>query len=455
MERRAAGRRVFELDGDECNRSICLSSAISADLYPDNCKTSFTNKLPSPIRYQGDGQLRIRVKAIALVSKLAGEDEYNTSLSLRLREVVEQRSDNGFVHTVTCFPYPPQEMLSANYGYQIIKNAPYLPLQHREISSLHIDIVNARGEVVHAEEGSPTLILLEITSRMMEDQFTITCTSNHPTHFPNNEVNSFASPLPREIEAKDFEVALSSVIYPTNLNEDTLAILQINDERHVYDLARFTGTDEFFEAILDDLRRRSAYGQEIHVYFAHHPQGARSDPKRVVIYRRAVDEGEDYRDIYIWVNDTFTRACGQVNKPRARTLLTPGRAIIFEGKANLYHALPNPVAMLHCNIVKPSILGGADHQFLSWLPLRRRGGDEASYQMHEPSELLFHRVIDRPFGSIGFKLTNGIGQLRNLYKQDDPDALVIVTLLFRRIKKETPAQDPTQNMLLTLKAATK
>lgn len=413
--------------------NICLSSAANTDIYTKNHKTSFINKLPKPILNKEHKKLYIKAKAIALSSTLTVDNEKTSSLVIWVREVQEQRANNKYANTLTSFSWPPLTSLSTNYGYQIIKHAPFLPIRFQQLSTIQIEILDIHGEIVELKEGPPTLVWIQISNEDMEDQFTITSTSHHPELFPRNELNLFNSPVPTEMSLSNYEVGLSSIIYPSNMDEDAIASITIDNIQFYFDLLSYNSSGSFFRDVRNEIEK-TKYKNIIRFNFQKTTPGIEqvSSVYKIAIIR-SIKEGKQLPPISITVNESFTKACGQINQPRGITYLKVGQAIVFKGRGNIFHSRPNPLVMLHCDIIKPNIMSGSEHKLMSWIPLKL-DTKNITTKLHEPEEIIFHPVKEIPFNSIGFKLTDSGGRLRNLHTTNNVP--IMITLIFRRRKNE-------------------
>ena len=421
--------------GQDFKTQICLSSAFSLDVYPNNRKSSFVNLLPKTIYNRENKRLRVRAKAVATSSYLRRSGATTENLVIWVKEVEEQRVNNTFNNTLTVFSWPPANKLGNNYGYQQLKNSAYLPTRFQNLKTIKVEILDIHGKEAKLGDGPPTLIWLELTNEDMEDQFTITCTSNHPELFPRNELNIFRTPLPSAITLPGYEVGLQNIMYPSNMSEESLAIMTISDEKHIFDLSQFTTTRAFFIEVQKSLTTKSDYKHLLKIFLIRKPgdeNRSHGQNLRMVIMRDTV-VGANLPPIIIGINRIFARACGG-SVTEGNHVLHAGDVLYFDGRLDIYHARTNPLAMIHCSIIKPNIVGNKYENLLAWVPIRSNRILGPSMKLYEPEEIIYHPVKEQPFGDIHFKLTDTLGELRN-FRLEDTSANILVSLIFRKIKK--------------------
>lgn len=411
---------------------LCLSSEGSGHIFPYNSPTCFANRFPKPIFNEQGRTFSIRLVSISLGGTLALGQQENY-LNVHIYEMEAQRSGHQYTQSAGGFAYPPRRhALERKYGLHTFRHSPHLPLRYHKLEELHVRLTNKDGKQVELTPGYPTLLWIELTDAMKEDEFMITCSSEHPEFFPSNSLNIFSSPLPSELELKSYEVALLNIIFPAHVEEPTKVSLEVDEYSFHFQLRYIRNARHFVQLVKDDL---NVYNR---------------NKERNALTCGIVERGEKRGQFYIMRNEndtvqlgqesgikivpspTFTRACGQVLLPRERTYLQPGEMILFEGKPNVNLALPNPLAMVHCDIINHNIVAGEQGNLLQWVPAMR-GKEENDNRLYEPEHLAFHPVVERPFNKVGFAMLNPDGRARE-FKKDNPASSIIITLIFRKNK---------------------
>lgn len=405
--------------------TICLSSAASCHLFPANGPASFVNQLPRALVNREDKRFFIRLKSIALTTECENRVRFESGLvRVHIYEVEGQRRGREYARCAGTFDYPPREWTAGGYGLHTFSLSPRLPVRFQTLNSLHVKITDSEDRELDLVTGPPTLIWLEIMDLTRESEFTITCASRQPNLFPGNELARFTVPLPTEIELPDHEVGLANVVFPPRMEEETTATLRVDDQLMTFDLADFSHTSGFLSMAEVRVRVRTRGRLRF---------GVRREDGRAYIHHVKRPNRAD-RPIRVAPSPSFTKACGQMLEPRAVTLLPPGKSIVFQGKPNHHLGLPNPVAMLQCNIIKPNIMCGRQAQLLQCVPVVGRR-ERGTSRMYEPRQLTFHPVMERPFDKIQLEFTNPDGTPRK-FINDNPEDGVLLTLLFRQRRKE-------------------
>lgn len=421
---------------DTLPSSICLLSTASLGDFPYNTRTHFINQLPSAIRTQeADKHLYIRLRAIAISCLQDREmllDPNSDYLKVNVSELEQQIVDRGYDHCAGGFEYPPRSDLArnTNYAFHIFSRTPYLRLRFGEITRLEVTITNSIGRVVDGiYSGPPTIILFDVTRNMRDENFTITCNSNHPDLFVNNSLTSFTSPLHTEMDLSNYQVALVNVLYPPTMYEQALATMFIDDVQFNYVLDDFTHTEDFILQVQQDLAAsKFAEMLEFKIYNYGWRAGRWGLGRK---WGRRFNRGYKKKMIVRFSN-TFTLAMGQRHDFRGTTILTPGKAIIFKGQPNINLAKSNPIAALHCDIVKSGVIGNKVSNLLSCVPVmtdrtmgRRR--------LYEAAQLIFYDVVSRPINSLTFLFTNPDGGNRSFKTQEEAvHENISITLTFRK-----------------------
>ena len=402
-----------------------VDSDSSKTVYPDNLKGSFSCRLASPlVNKSAGGKIYLRPTCIAISRRIARPQPAPSHLKIHIYELEEQRSGKDYTHCLTSFTL--DQDAEGVYHTHTFTNTPYLPLRLDRLAELHVSIRDNRGRDVFFLDGPPTILWLEMTSRpKSEDQFLVHNLSYHPQLYPGNTQAEFTSPLPTAMHLPGYEVALYQVAYPPFLTEPADEVtLQVNELTFAYDLNVLTTTRDFVRKVMLDVMN-SPYGDELEF-------GIQTSPTFCFFSRRRLPDRRQGR-LEITPSPNFTRACGQISRPRGATQVQPGTGFRFSGRPSVYLAKPNPVAMLHCNIVTPNIVGETTGHLLQCVPVLHNITSSGE-RLYEPQQLIFQPVREMPFDSIKFAFREADGRVKNFTSRFVQHP-VLVSLVFRKIKQ--------------------
>ena len=413
---------------------ICLSSRACLETFPSNTSTAFSNLLPRPIINRENKTYYLKLHGVSLVNKFSDMsfDWYKSYLRIHIKEVSEQRHGQGFMHLVGGLTFPTDNVVGNGVGVHIFQHTPYLPLRFQHLTKLEVIITDRENQVVELEEGPPTLIWFKMTDQPDDLQFTITCTSNHPTLYPANDLNIFTSPLPSEMELGAYEVALLQLVFPPEMHEMSQRMaLRIGDD-YLLDIpiSRLRTIPDILNLIKRDLNQ-SKYKK----YFT---IGVRNNLQGGGFFRRSnkPDPDRGNQPIYVWFNEVFAKIFDSDKSSNFSTMMHLGETINLNSRnrpPNIYNVLPNPVAMLHCNLVESNVVAGRQGNLLQCVPVYLdRLGDEK--RLYEPEQLAYHAVKTSPISSIKFSFLNEMGQSRG-FESNSPANDIMITLLFRLRKQ--------------------
>ena len=416
---------------------ISLNSSASHRTHPMNHPTDFINELRRPIYNPHGKKFHVRLLHVAIAGTLTYDSPSTDFALISLYEVRGQRHGTDFTRVIGHVPLPPRK----TYHLHEVKNAAPLPLRFECLTKLQITVTNKRGEQIYLEPGQlPTLVEVEILEGDMDEQFTITCNTYHPQTHPSNTINEFTCPIPSTMTLQDYEVALQNITFPIDVYQRDEAVM-LETEEMVFrwdSLSIFGSTEDFLGRVKVAIGRsvlkkdlkfglvRTRAGSGRHVYIERKVRNDidPNDQEAVKRYRRPM---------WIKPSITFSRACGQLwNLERVRELL-PGERWEFEGAPNIALAEPGIVAALHCSIITPNLVGEEQERQMQLIPVRGHQG-RGLRRYYEPTQLLFHTVMNRPFDSINFKLTEPHGELRRFVTDDAETRDLYITLLFRKRK---------------------
>lgn len=347
-------------------------------------------------------------------------------IKVHIYELAEQMEGETYTHFAGGLPFPPREKCRDDYSLHTFNQAPKLLVRFQQLHSLHVHLTNEYNENIKLGFGPPTIVWLELTNMQPSDEFTTTCLSHQPLIFPSNTPAAFETPLPSEMVLDNYEVALLQVVYPAEMQEKVMASLKIRPYTWSYNLSELETSDEFIAAVQRDIANSSYAG---HLTFKKLEHGEYRG--RLMMAMRWTYDWRTHGPIIVEPSSNFTKACGQRDTPRAKTTLRPNNVFIFDSYPNISLGRENPIAMLHCDIIKPNVMCGEHGQVLQCVPVLANREYHQGDRMHEPPQMAFHPVANLPITRIGFKFTNPDGRIREFKARNASDA-VIITLLFRK-----------------------
>lgn len=404
-----------------------LASNSSRQWFPENSPTSFTCLLPETLRKSSFPDHKFHVRLVSIALGTASSDRPVGYVKVHLQELEPQRSGEEFTQVVGGFQFPPAQIFPrTRYGMHTFKHPTLLPLRLEELQSFQVRLTDQWNQELLIEDNFPTVLLIEIAEAGMEDTFTVVCDSRQGEHFPNNKLAEFTTPLPTELNLAGYEVALYSLVYPPLMRESvTMASVAIEagEVSHSFEFRLdAVPTTSFFIRRIQIALQNSVFAEDL--IFGEIPNGPHQGS--AFFHMRA---GSDRPYLKVTPDRHFTLACGQCYHPRTTTTLHPGQFFLFEGKPNIFLALPNPIAMVECDVVETGTTTGVHANLMQYAPLLK--GIEAYHQkIYEPEQLLFHTVVDKPFNSIKISLKEPAGQVKALVA--NPEDSLQAVLLFRR-----------------------
>lgn len=421
--------------------TVCLISTSNLDLFPTNTRTFFTNTVPLALSNFEQKELYVRLRSVGLsVDKSKPAPGY---VKIQLHEMEEQASGyKKYDRVLGGFEYP-QDSGFENYVFKTFGiDEPFLPLRIQIVSQLRIIVTDVHDRIIDIESGAPTVILLEVvTEDEMREQnsFCVTCTSYQPDMFVGNTLGHFTCPLPETIELKNYEVALSSVVFPTQMTEECTAHFQVEEELYVYNLMEMADIGTLMKKMNRDLQYGD-FGRELKFIRRLYRNDAGRTALAIALVRKEADEEEDYKQqpyLQVRMSWTFSRVMGELENRQRMLMLKPGERYIFSGgEPTLFAAIPNPVAILSCDAVQTSWVGGQLLPILNCVPIRIgilydvAGG--TAVKMHEPNHLHYVNVKETPFDTISFQFLNpGVSLEQRLFTSPDRTDAIVITLAFR------------------------
>jgi hypothetical protein len=419
---------------------ITLTSSAGRNKTPDNTLTEFTNVLPQPLTLRGGAEtFLLRLVNIGISIAASHHHEPGKYVKVVLSELEAQRVGRGFQPVAGGFTYPPEktgeEINKGVYSFHNFAHAPWLPVRLVELRQIRVRLEEAdTGEPLLLQAGAPTVLQVEILDgdgmdEEEEGMFTVLCGSRQTGVYPDNTAGLFTSPIPEESNFGAYEVAMLNAVYPPRMNAlEREAAMHVSTQRLRTTTISVSTHSMTYDTFIYDVRR---------LLLATHYA-------RVLLVSRGPDDGKVTFMLSDWglargmspvklrLEPAFAAACGQHANERGRmeiVLDRDRRVFKFPEPTDHYVPVPQPLAMLNCSIVKPSVMGGQNANLLQCVPIPV--GNAAEYvSMYEPKHLSFHPAMDRPTTYISFQFTDSQGRQREF--QNHHNDQVIVTLLFRR-----------------------
>ncbi len=439
----------------ERSRVVVLVSDANTSTFTHNTPWHFSNVFPSPLTDRSDRRFTLRVCSVVVNGSLLAAYRRHARLIINISGVEPQAEGRYYSQRSCAFPvaevaakYAPDlsaDILSTRYHEHVFRQSPRLPLQFQILTQLSITITTENGElaeVAGGEKAFPTIIMLELEEEEQDlRQFTVTCNStSHDGLYAANELATFTSPLPTEVELKDYEVGLQSIVYPPWLRErmDPFT-LSINGLFFDFSALDMEDTPAFLNALTTSMR--------VHRDLDSLSFRIRDDDGSVELHRMnreqerqlpALPAGRQRRAMAIYVTCSFNflvAIAGPGGKTvQHGTILRPGETIQFGGRPNISRLAPFSVSMLECDIVSPNVVGGRRGQLLQVVPVLHDKMPSAS-RLYEPAEILFQPVEAFPFNQIRLKFTHPNGSQRHFYVLHAPrpaEVQIVLTLIFRK-----------------------
>ena len=404
-----------------------LSSNNSLDVFPGNTATNFSNVLPRKLQARGQRKYYVRLVGVAL----SNEADNLSHVRVHLQELQPQKAGQKFTQVLGSFQFPTEEVMGSDgYGFHTFRHHVYLPLQFEELESLQVRLTDENDTPLNLHQNFSTLIWIEMYETVMEDRFTIACSSRQPALYPANELGSYFVPLPSELNLPGYEVALLNVLYPPQMEDQQDEVSLLLGEKHETEYLRFyldnySNSDDFLRHVQERIRN-TLYRDALAIHKVN--DGKYKDS--IVIVHSAVTSV--FNQIRVAPSPAFSRACGQINSPVEPKVLKKGELLVFEGVLNIFLAKPHPFAMVECDIIEASVKSGKHANLIQIVPLLRSQVEGRS-KLYEPERLIYHPVVQRPISRIAFNFRDPSGRQKYLRTANDED-FVLITLSFRKMK---------------------
>ncbi len=424
---------------DEISTWICVSSRACLSTHPNNTPTNFTYVLPTPAINKSDNGFHIRVASIALPTIIDEEKPVNTSVfKLQISELELQQSGQNYSHTVYSFTFPPKDRTGTHetYGHHIFTHATYYPLATQHLSALHVKITDLDDKIIESlTDGHPTVVFMELTnSKRVEAVTGVTCRSKQAGLYDENTLARFTTPLPQEIYLDNHEVALLSVAFPANMVDlAEPAKLRIHDITLSFDIGQYETTLDFVAGVNEALERTKYRREFLFRITPGNEWGMEMGTVSLVRYRVGLGN-QQARRLEVEGNAQFDKVCGQINSHKPAVSMKVDDVTAWTGRPNVYGALPNPLALIKCDIVDHNELSGKQDEMLQIIPLEINKGAKEP-RLYSPPKLCFQPVAKKPFNSITFSFNEpATGLVKKLQTVGADVEGMCITVLIREKK---------------------
>ena len=392
-----------------------------------NTLTNFANVLPSPIYPESSSKLYVRLRALAINTRLldaaAGSDRCHF-IKIKLGELEPQVTDDTFETTLATLSFPPPDVYE-EYGLYNFENKPFLPLEAVPLQKLSIHIVNSAGETLPLAPGPPTILKLELSDMDLYNQFTVTCTSTkNRSVFPSNSMSDFSIRLPGEMNLAGWEVAVQSVAFPNDFvvkNREVWMDVNSLDNRANDVRIRLTIDDDDTPADFEALLTEAIRGNEITNNLIVIEDDPDSNDKRI----RSRETNGDRR-VEIVLDGLLRRAMETVNFDHMT--LAANESVRINARPNLNFFKASSIAFLYTNCIEENIISDGQFQLLQIVPVKKKT-TEWEYAMYEPQHLLYHPVRAQTLTFLSIQFLTPDGYLHRFASETDQP--MIVTLVFR------------------------
>ena len=150
-------------------------------------------------------------------------------------------------------------------------------------------------------------------------------------------------------------------------------------------------------------------------------------------------------EMEVQMNDAFIKCLGGLVDDTLRTAddintsVEWNKYLEFKSHADLGSIKPNDLAFIYCDLVEPNPVGEQQASLLQIMPLIL-DGEEGKINLFEPHRLTFYKLLRDGFNTIRFQFARVDGSLHEFKLRNDENMwegnnAVLVTLLFRKIKK--------------------
>lgn len=417
------------------DRFLVLASNGNPLTHPGNRSDEFTAALAEPITNPGGGPIFLVLCEIFVPARLAeGSELPGGLLKVHVQELTEQALDRSFGHTAAIFRHnEPRRGAGEYFVHHAFRHAVHLPLKFSQLRRVTVKLTDLFDRPVSFAGDVPTVLSGKMSAHPEEEQFTMTCTSYHPTLFPGNTLSDFLSPLPKAISLAGYEVALRQLIFPASMrNKNVMVTLEINGRNFGVKVGSWRDSRVLVGKVQEMIARA---GLSTDLTFS--TVQTREDPRFGNAYfRRAPappDAVQPPGPCVLDVSENFAKFCGVTSGRMPGTIrLDPGESYYFPSPPNLFNVSAAPFGILGCDIVGDGLVGASKGRVIQTVPLFMDKRRKNQVGMYEPDQLVYHEVSPHPFNSIRFSLHEPDMTVKEL-ESDEQQDMMMVTLIFRRI----------------------
>jgi hypothetical protein len=370
------------------------------------------------------------------VGSFRSKKKFNTSrlapkmIKVRLKEMRQNLSKVGLLQELAILSTD-----SSSYPfYTVCKRKEYFPLNSNKLSTLSIELVDEDNYPLHFVRGQPSIVKLQLKRFDMELAVLRLSSLESKRIFSDNTSSSFRIQLQQSLDSNGLEVALSSIYVPAQVKTSSML-----SARNFYIDVAITSTlqedgtykNDYHRFVLNSLSDFSNAGfiSLIHDFLA------TAYPRKQPV-KFSEEEGEIFLEFL--EEDVTVRVSGLIAYLFGRT---PAPDIIEHfvikgdkkqrkmlGSINFKKLHPH-VIFLHCNFVKPIIVGTQFGQVLQMIPYYNSDENEVETMKYEAQHLDFIPISMNDKSVLQFEMRTSTGELVPFMKEN---AEVLVTLVFRQ-----------------------
>lgn len=144
-------------------------------------------------------------------------------IKLQLKEMRPVLSGKGFHQDLAVIPYTTTTSEDTLYHYEVHRKEFY-SLALQDLQSLTLQLCDENNKQLNLPFGQPTFVKLNFRNMYGSSTFQVRVTSTDTSQiYPQNNAASFCVQLPHELSlpGNDWEVALSTLNYPTRIDPNT------------------------------------------------------------------------------------------------------------------------------------------------------------------------------------------------------------------------------------------
>ena len=382
-------------------------------------------------------------------TRMKRRDRFVRQIKILLTELEPTRINNRFENCLARVSFPPK-IKYREYSVQEFKHTPFVQLRSIPLNQLSITLVNDRNNRLALKDGPAVLIQLEISNMDLSQEFNITCVSHSSDMrllYPNNTVSNFKVALPQELSLGGWEMALSSLAYPTSVKmktrdvwwqaESYSATLKIKDKKFEFDPDEYLTTELLVQDVIKQLAEDLVFKNILKIEVSQDP-----DKVGFLKWTALFEDTSVIRHVRLSFSDDFIRALG--GNPRNHTedeidetsrlpftRVMPADVVYVHGIPNIENIRESSIGMLYCDIANTSAVDNQLVPLLGIVPIIPATKTATGGDLYEPAHLMFHKVVNRAFSSIEFTLLQPNGNRHNMTLANSVDKGMVVTLLFR------------------------